>query len=151
MNLPQKLKNNKYIEPIEYKYLEYIEKPNLICPIYNVYYLYTWDLSIKEVQYFYYESSKFYRIRELTDNGIITRYYILPFYRQYSFIINDTRIYLKNLQTNEYIFDFSIKRKKLLRDIYKDFNLIHVDKLEFMDYITNWINVVKGQQLLLQI
>lgn len=151
MNLPQKLKNNKYIEPIEYKYLEYIEKPNLIVPIYNVYYLYTWDLSIKEIQYFYYESSKFYRIRKITNNGIITRYYILPFYRQYSFLINDTRIYLKNLQTNEYIFDFSIKRKKLLKDIYKNFNLIYVDKLEFMDYIANWINAVKGQQLLLQI
>ena len=149
--LPYKLKNNKYIEPMAYKYLEYIDKSNLIFPIYNVYYLYTWDLSIKEVQYFYYESSKFYRIRKLTDNGIITRYYILPFYRQYSFIINDTRIYLKNLQTNEYIFDFSIKRKNLLKDIYKNFNLIYVDKLEFMNYIADWINAVKGQQLLLQI
>lgn len=150
--LPYKLKNNKYIEPMEYKYIEYIDQPNLIVPIFFIYYVYTWNLNIKEIQYLYYESSKFYKIRNMIKEGVFLRYYILPFYKEYCLLIINDRIQLKNLYTNEILFNYLLRRKKLLKDIYYIVNnIIKIDKIEFTDYITNWINAVKGQQLLLQI
>ena len=138
MSLPQKLKNNKYIDP---KDISYILSNDIEGN--QHYYIFSWQLIINKEYKLKYDiiNNKIYQCIKTKNAENI---YILPFYKDYYFQISNLTKLISVYNKNNEIYYTNAKRKKLILDIYKIIHsMVEIDENKFNNYFVDWINKVK--------
>ena len=137
MSLPQKLKNNKYIDP---KDISYILSNDIEGN--QHYYIFSWQLIINKEYKLKYDiiNNKIYQCIKTKNAENI---YILPFYKDYYFQISNLTKLISVYNKNNEIYYTNAKRKKLILDIYKIIHsMVEIDENKFNNYFVDWINKV---------
>lgn len=169
--LPEKLRDNIYIDPLKEQYdlAEYINEKALFAYGYVIYsknYVYNWDLTIKCDYHFFilyqYADRIFkpknkqhlehllYDLQIVPDINTATQEtFILPFYKNIVLRV-ETRDQVLLIYNNvQELIRMKLKRKYLLNDAFDIIkSLINIKKPDFKDYLNQWLTVIKARILL---
>jgi len=146
MSLPQKLKNNQYIDP---KNSQYIKSNDIEGT--KHYYIFSWQLIINKEYKLKYDimNNITYQCTKIKNAENI---YILPFYKDYYFQISNLTKLISVYNKNNEIYYTNLKRKKLILDIYKIIHsMVEIDEKKFNNYFVDWINKVNAIELIFKL
>lgn len=160
MSLPQKFKNNKYIDPLA----NIIQSMTNLTTIPSIgilekYRVYSWSLNSYKNYYILSTSNDRYQINTvdlkqyIKANFPTMTYFILPFYLNKIFFSIDSNKLLvtgKAMYSTGYLIN-SINANDI-KNIIESINpIIYIDFKQFNEYINKFINIFKSYQLLTQL